>query len=105
MKLAESISDPIPLYDIYADLDEDTFQLITWRRAAGLRLAPVTVNITHVDNPEAAAAFIQELEQRKAAADSPGIFSGPLDYWLGWAALAVGIGALIAWPRRRSQSE
>lgn len=102
MKLAESISGPIPIYDLNADLQDDSFQVTAWRRAAGLRLAPIKVNIAHVDNPEAAEAFLHELEQRKAGADNPGIFSGPLDYWLGWAALAVGVGALIVWPRKHS---
>lgn len=105
MKLAESISGPVPVSDLNADLYDDTFKVTAWQRAAGLRLAPLKVNITHVDNPEAAEAFIQELEQRKASAEKPGIFSGPLDYWLGWAALAVGVGALIAWPRRHSPAE
>lgn len=104
MKLAESISGPVPLFDLHADLQDDAFQVTAWQRAAGLRLAPMKVNISHVDNPEAAEAFIQELEQRKAAAHNPGFFSGPLDYWLGWAALAVGIGALIVWPRKHSQA-
>lgn len=99
-KLAEGISGPVQINDLHASLKEDHLTITAWRRAGGLRLAPLRISIEEVDNPAAAQAFINELEARQDQAEHPGRFAGPLDYWLGWAGVALAVGALLIWPRK-----
>lgn len=102
LKLAEGIGGPVQVNDLNAGLKEDNLTITAWRRAGGLRLAPMRINIERVDNPEAAQAFINKLEERQHQAEHPGKFAGPLDYWLGWAGIALAVGALLIWPRKSS---
>jgi hypothetical protein len=102
LKLAEGLSGPVQINDLSASLKGDSLTITAWRRAAGLRLAPMRISLDRVDNPEAAEAFIHELELRQDQAEHPGKFAGPLDYWLGWAGIALAIGALFVWPRKSS---
>lgn len=74
-----------------------------WNRILGLRLAPVQMDLGRVDNPDAARAFVDELEERQAEVEEPGRFGGPLDYWLGWASLIAGVVLLFRWPRMRKK--
>jgi hypothetical protein len=57
-----------------------------------------------VDNPDAAAQFIDTLLDRQETAEAPGIFSGPLDYWFTWVGLLIGLIVLIKWPRKDKNS-
>ena len=103
LKVVEKLSGPVHLGDVNVDLDDDgRFTLKSWKRVAGLRLAPLNISIGPVDNPEAAKAFIAELEQRRAASAHPSKFFGPLDYWFGWVGLVLAAVILIRWPRRES---
>lgn len=102
LKLAEGIGGPVQINDLSASLQDDNLTITVWRRAGGLRLAPMRIHIEQVDNPEAAEAFIHELEERQDHAGHPGKFAGPLDYWLGWAGIALAVGALLIWPRKSS---
>jgi len=101
LKLKERISGPIHVNDINAKMDDDLFQVKMWPRVAGLRLAPIQVDMGQVDNEEAAEAFVDELEQRKDTTESDSRkFFGPLDYWVGWAGLLLLVGLLIRRPNR-----
>ena len=103
MKAVQGLAGPNHLSDVLASLDGDRLTITVWQRAKGLRLAPVVVNST-VDNPDAAAAFVEELDERKTTAAHAGTFSGPLDYWFGWMGLALLLFALIWWPINRRRS-
>ena len=105
LKVAQNISGPIHINDIRVNLVGDKFKLRAWQRLAGLRLIPLWVNIEHVDNIDAAQAFVGELRNRKEAAQHPGRFFGPLDFWAGWAGLLLGIAVLFRWPDLKSGLE
>jgi hypothetical protein len=97
----EELAGPVHISDVKGTVvGEDQLKLTIWKRMGGLRAAPVLFQFENVDKPEAAQAFISELEERKAAADHLGTFFGPLDYWLGWIGLAVVFILLWRWPRR-----
>lgn len=101
MKLTEGISGPVHVNDVQANLSDENLQITFWQRLAGLRFVPVLFNMGKIDNPVAAKAFMDELEQRQAAESHVGKFFGPLDYWFGWIALVFVIGFLIRWPGRK----
>jgi hypothetical protein len=93
---------PFNVSDVYADVDEERLSVTAWVRAGGLRLAPVTFNMSHVDNIDAAAAFVKQLEARKAGSGYPGRFPGLLDYWATWAVGVLSTVVLLgAWLRKR----
>jgi hypothetical protein len=58
-----------------------------------------------VDNPEAADQFIETLEERQALTETPSIFAGPLDYWVTWIVMLIGVILLIRWPRKQKTEE
>ena len=100
LKASEYFSGPIHLNDIQIDYDEGRLALTVWKRAAGLRLAPMILVIDEVDNAEAAEAFVAEVSRRQKNAEKPGKLAGPLDYWVGWIGLLLVILTLIRWPMR-----
>lgn len=102
-KVMERISGPVHINDVSPSFDDGAFRLTFWRRIAGLRFAPIVLIMGDVDNPEAAAKFIETLQERKNQAESPGRFSGPLDYWATWIAMVIGIFVLIKWPRKKKE--
>jgi hypothetical protein len=104
VKLVENVSGPVHISDVDAKLEADEFRISLWQRLAGLRLAPVVFDMGQIDNLDAAEAFVDQLYQRKDTASHRGKFFGPLDYWLGWAGLAVLTGLLIRWPGKRNKS-
>ncbi|MFQ5341761.1 MAG: hypothetical protein ACE5F6_09480 [Anaerolineae bacterium] len=75
---------PFSVADVTVSVKEDGLWIRAWVRAGGLRLAPMTVEWSKVDNPDAAQAFVKELNKRKVSAAHPGRFPGPLDYWGIW---------------------
>ena len=89
----QKLLDPFPLQDFAATLNGDSLKTRAWVRAGGLRLAPVVLNWQNVDNPVAAAAFVDELEQRQAEISGVSRLLSPLDYWLIW--VLVGVTAVI----------
>jgi hypothetical protein len=98
----ERSTHPFNVSDVYADVDEQRLSVTAWVRAGGLRLAPVTFNMAHVDNPDAAQAFVKQLEARKAGGELAGRLPGPLDYWATWFVGAFSTVALLgAWLRKR----
>ena len=105
LKLLETLSGPIHLKDFAATLDEETFSIRIWQRFRGLRLLPISLEIDPVDNPEAAEAFIAELDLRSQNAIRAARFPWILDYWFTWAGMFAGFLALILWPQREQLSE
>lgn len=102
LKLVENLSGPIHVQDARASLDEEErLRVFAWKRLGGLRLAPIVVNAGRVDNPEAAEAFVEELETRSASTEPVNRFIGPLDYWIGWAGMLIGLFFLFRWPQRQ----
>ena len=99
-KAIERISGPVHISDVNANLEEDHLNLTLWKRLAGLRVAPITISMGDVDNPESASQFIDTLLERQNGADSPGLFAGPLDYWATWIGLLIGMIVLIRWPKK-----
>ncbi|MBN1666747.1 MAG: hypothetical protein JW862_06650 [Anaerolineales bacterium] len=100
MKLVEYFSGPIHVNDLSVELNEARLVVTAWKRAAGLRLAPVVLIMNQVDNQDAAQAFAKQVSKRQEAAEDIGVLAGPLDYWLGWLGLALAIFVLLRWPRR-----
>lgn len=99
-KALERLSGPVHINDVCATLEEDQLNLTLWKRMAGLRVAPITISMGNVDNPEAANQFIDTLIDRQKSAESPSVFAGPLDYWVTWVALLIGLIVLIRWPKK-----
>lgn len=105
LKAIESFSGPIQINDVAVSLKDDaSLRFNAWQRMGGLRLAPLWLNMGRVDNPDAAEAFMTELEERKAAASKLGAFFGPLDYWLGWAGLLLLLAVVFRWVRKNRSS-
>jgi hypothetical protein len=102
MKVKERVSGPVHISDVDAKLKEDKFLVRMWPRVAGLRLAPVGINMGQIDNEDAAEAFVDELEFRKETEPAARKFFGPFDYWIGWAGLMLLAGLFI---RRYRQSQ
>lgn len=75
---------PFSVADVNASVKGEGLWIMAWIRAGDLRLAPVTLVWERVDNPDAAQAFVKELNKRKVSAAHPGRFPGPLDYWAIW---------------------
>jgi hypothetical protein len=103
-KAMERLSGPVHVNDVNPYYEDGQFKLTFWKRLAGLRFAPITLSMGTVDNPDAAAQFIDTLLDRQETAEAPGIFSGPLDYWFTWVGLLIGLIVLIKWPRKDKNS-
>jgi hypothetical protein len=101
IKLLETITGPIHVGDLAVHSNGEYLALKAWQRVGGLRLAPLKIDMGRVDNPPAAKAFVAELKSRQKAAAHAGRFFGPLDYWVGWAALFFGVVLLLRWPRKK----
>jgi len=99
-KAIERLSGPVHINDVSPNLEDGQFKLTLWKRLAGLRLAPITIAMVNVDNPDAAAQFIETLLERQKSSEAPGVFAGPLDYWLTWIGMLIGLIVLIRWPRK-----
>jgi hypothetical protein len=99
-KAIERLSGPVHINDVSPNLEDGQFKLTLWKRLAGLRLAPITIAMVNVDNPDAAAQFIETLFERQKSSEAPGVFAGPLDYWLTWIGMLIGLIVLIRWPRK-----
>jgi hypothetical protein len=105
ISLAERGSRALHVSDVDADIDGDELWVRGWIRMGGLRLFPLTLTAGRVDNPDAARAFVTELEERKEASGAQLGMLGFFDYWATWAALGVfALGFFRFW-RRRMQGE
>jgi hypothetical protein len=102
MKVAENLSGPIHLSDVSATVYEDNLVLNGWRRAFGLRLSPFRLGFGRVDNPEAAQAFVSEMEARKGEISDQAALFGPMDYWFFWVGILIGAIFLIQGQRQKA---
>ncbi len=103
--LVERSATPFRVVDVDASADEDRLFVRGWVRVGGLRLAPITLMAGHVDNPDAAHAFVAELDRRKAARDRGPMLLHLLDFWATWFVLGgVVIGLFNLW-RKKSYDE
>ncbi len=75
---------PLPVNDFDAAVDGNEFHATAWVRTGGLRLAPLTITWNDVDNPEAAQAFVKELNDRQKTAVSTHKLPSIFDYWATW---------------------
>jgi hypothetical protein len=95
---------PFRVADVNAAAKDDWLRVSAWYRAGGLALAPVTLVDGRVDNPQAAQAFVEELDKRKSEVRGPFGLLNVLDYWFTWIlAGALMFGLFQTW-RRKSQS-
>lgn len=94
VSLIEQKTKPFHISDIDASAKGEGLRLAAWVRVGGLRLAPVMFAMKRVDNPEAAHAFVEELDRRKASAEPRQKLRGPFDYWASW--FLVGFFAALA---------
>jgi hypothetical protein len=103
-KLREKVFGPVHISDVDAKLTEDKFLVRMWPRVAGLRVAPLRINMGQVDNEDAAEAFVDELDYRKETVPAARKLIGPLDYWFGWAGLMLLVGLFVRSRYRQQQS-
>ena len=99
-KALERISGPVHINDVDPTFEDGQLKLMFWKRIAGLRFAPIVLSMGNIDNPEAADQFLATLSERQNQAVKPGFFSGPMDYWVTWLGLVLGLIIFIKWPRK-----
>lgn len=87
---------PFPLADFDASYDNGTLRATAWLRSAGLRLFPVSISWSGVDNPDAAAAFVEEVGKRKTAVVEIEGTNSIMDYWATWIVIGVSGAVLIS---------
>ena len=86
---AQKVLHTMPIYDFDAELDEQTLHTTAWIRTGGLRAVPMSVTWDEVDNPEAAHAFVKEVNKRKKLAPQANKMPAALDYWASWIAMSI----------------
>lgn len=96
------IMKPFPLRDFNAEMSDDTLHITAWMRVGGLRLAPVIMKWEQVDNPNGAEAFVEEVQERKAAQETGSSLTKPLDYWMTWGlvVMAMVVVPVVFWRLR-----
>lgn len=91
--------------DVVAKAEDDWIRIRAWYRAGRLALLPITLMDGHVDNPQAAHAFVEELNERKAEAKGKFGFLGVLDYWGTWIAMGISLVGLFGLWRHFSHQD
>lgn len=107
-KLVQPFQEPMSVKDVTFLVQDDKLTLVLWKRLRGLRVAPVTIMLSGINDPQAAADFADLLQERTWYAPHPGRYTGPLDYLFTWvlagAAAAGGVyGLTRLLCRKRSQ--
>jgi hypothetical protein len=105
VSLVERGTAPFRIADVDADVVEDYLSVRGWIRTGGLRLAPITITEGRVDNPDAARAFVDEIEERKVEAGGPLMPFALFDYWATWIATGIFFLGLFKFWRQRVQHE
>ncbi|HHX45164.1 MAG TPA: hypothetical protein GX714_14430 [Chloroflexi bacterium] len=83
--------------DLMVRTKDEGLSVSAWVRLGGLRLLPVTMTWNRVDNPDAAQAFVQEVDRRRRQAGAHRGLPGPLDYWASWLAGGMATVSTAAW--------
>jgi hypothetical protein len=65
--LRERGNEPFVLDDVDASMAGEDLRVTAWSRTEDRRLQPIVIALEHVDNPQAAAAFANEVNRRKLA--------------------------------------
>ena len=95
---------PFRVADVKAATEDDWLRISAWYRAGGLALVPVTLVNGRVDNPQAAQAFVDELEERKSEVTGALGLLNLLDYWFTWILTGgLMLGLFQVW-RRKDES-
>jgi len=95
-KMIQPFSGPVHVKDVTFLADGENLTVQVWKRARGLRLAPLVLVLEGIDDPQGAAALAAQIKERSQAASWPGKYTGPLDYWGAWALLALGAAGGLA---------
>ena len=102
ISLVERSTGSFKIEDVNAWMEDDVLVVKAWVRVGGLRGSPITIIDERVDNPDAADAFVWELDSRKEELDEHVL---PFDYWLTWLGLAAGLFFFfVMWRRRKAQT-
>jgi hypothetical protein len=102
ISLVERSTGSFNVEDVRAWMEDDVLVVKAWIRVGGLRGSPITLLDERVDNPDAAEAFVWELDSRKEELDERVL---PFDYWLTWIGMAAGAFLFfVLWRRRTTQS-
>jgi hypothetical protein len=83
----------LPVNDLDADIEGKSLHTTAWVRAGGLRAVPMSMTWQEVDNPNAAHAFVEELNERKKASSEVSSMPAVFDYWASW--IIAGISGLV----------
>lgn len=105
VSLLERGTRPFRVADVDARAEGNWLSVTGWVRAGGLRLLPIILIRGRVDNPEAALAFVEELNSRKASVEGAFKLLGLLDYWATWLTAGFFMLGLLRFWRRRGNSE
>jgi hypothetical protein len=101
VSLLEQGVGPFRVADVNASAEEDRLRVRAWYRAGGLALAPFTLVDDRVDNPQAAQAFVEELDTRKSEVTVAFALPNLLDYWFTWILIgALMLGLFQVWHRK-----
>jgi hypothetical protein len=65
--LRERGNEPFVLDDVDASMAGEDLRVTAWSHTEDRRLQPIVIALEHVDNPQAAAAFANEVNRRKLA--------------------------------------
>jgi len=95
---------PFRVADVNATAQDNRLCVSAWYRAGGLALAPVTLMDGRVDNPQAAQAFVEELDRRKSEVGGTFGLLNMLDYWFTWILGGVLIFGLLQVWRHKGRS-
>lgn len=102
ISLIERGTGPFNVEDVDATIEEGRLNVKGWVRLAGLRGGAITLMEGKVDNPDAAEAFVTELDRRKAEVGKAIL---PFDYWLTWVGMIVALIVFFGlWQRRSARS-
>ncbi len=96
---------PFRIADVSAAAKDEWLSVSAWYRAGGLALAPVTLVDGIVDNPQAAQAFVEEVDKRKSEVQGPFGPLSVLDYWLTWILAGLLLFGLFQIWRRQTDAK
>jgi hypothetical protein len=101
ISLLERNVGPFRVADVSATAEDDWLRVNAWYRAGGLSLVPIALVNGRVDNPQAAQAFVEELDKRKSEVTGAFSLLNVLDYWLTWLlGAALMFGLFQVWRRK-----